>query len=193
MDLKERRAALKSLREATRLAELLSAVCAQYSVARRECHAVKYGPATKTITVYLKKSISRFHDRQGNEARVLAIDANANEQLIGQFFEVVWFTTIPADRRVEIFQCHSTRCSTTSIVSGCNTNPKCKREARKLERFIAQRAKQHRRLLVVGPQAITGNPKVRSVRSSRCRRMSPSRTSAPYGESTGGRTTTRSS
>ena len=165
MDLKERRAALKSLREATRLAELLSAVCAEYSVARRECHALKYRPATQTITVYLKKSISRFRDRQGNEARVLAIDANANEQLIGQFFEVAWFTTIPADRRVEVFQCHSTRCSTTSLVPGRNANPKCKREAKKrlkeLERFIAQRAKQHPRLLVVGPQAITGNRKVR--------------------------------
>jgi len=147
------------------LAELLHAVCAEYFVARRECHALKYRPATGTITVYLKKSISRFHDRQGNEARVLAIDANANEQLIGQFFEVVNLTTIPADRRVEVFQCHSTRCSTTSLVPGRNTNPKCKREARRrlkeLERFIAQRAKQHPRLLVVGPQSITGNRKVK--------------------------------
>jgi hypothetical protein len=165
MDLNDRRAALMRLREVTRLTELLNAVCAEYFVARRECHALKYCSVTQTITVYLKKSISRFHDRQGNEARVLAIDANANEQLIGQFFNVVTFTTIPADRQVEIFQCQSTRCSTTSLVPARNTNPKCKREASKrlkeLERFIAQRAKQHPRLLVVGPQAITGNRRLK--------------------------------
>ena len=162
---KQRRAALRRLQESTQLLELLNAVCAEYGYPRPESHALKYNSEGGKITVHLKKSISRFHDRERDESRVLIIDASADRQIIGQFFDVTDFTRIPAARRAQVIQCRSTRCSKTSLVPARNSDPKSKREARKrlkeVESFIAQRAKQHHRVLVVGPQEITGNAKAK--------------------------------
>jgi hypothetical protein len=165
MGLRERRAALQRLRESTQLAELLHAVCAEYHLAHPESHALKYNPKDETITVHLKKSISRFHDHEHNEAKVLVIDASADRQIVSQFFNVIDFIPIPAARQAYVTQCRSTRCSKTSLVPARNSDPTSKREAKKrlkeVEGFIARLAKQHFRLLVVGPQEITGNAKAK--------------------------------
>lgn len=162
---RERRVALKRLRESTQLVELLHAVCAEYGHPRPESHALKYNPKDETITVHLKKSISRFHDHEKNEAKVLVIDASADRQIVSQFFNVTDFIPIPAARQAHVIQCRSTRCSKTSLVPARNSDPTSKREAKKrlkeVQGFIARLAKQHLRLLVVGPQEITGNAKAK--------------------------------
>ena len=165
MNDKDRRLALQQLEQRNQLCRLLGAICHELGLGRPGFHGLKYCPETQTIAVHGKKSISRFHDQQGNEAEVLILDANANKQLINQFFEVGPFHAIQATRQVEVIQCRSTRCSTTSLVPKRNSDRKSKREAMKrlgeLEAMIARLAVQHRRLLVVGPQVITGNPKAK--------------------------------
>ena len=73
MGLKKRRAVLQRLRKCTEVAELLHAICTEYFLARPTSQALKYCPDTQTITVHVKKAISRFHDYEGNEAQVLII------------------------------------------------------------------------------------------------------------------------
>ena len=165
MNTTEQRAALKQLKQPNLLRKLLELVRRDYCAGRPASQAVQYCSDTQRIFGHNKKWLRRLHDRQGNEASVLIIDANADQELIGRFFDHVEFITIPAQRQAKVIQCHATRCSTTSLVPKKNKDPKSKRKARKrlreLEAYIARVAVQHPRVLVVGPQAITGNLKKR--------------------------------
>ena len=172
MSEKEQLAALQQRRQTNQLRKLLEVVWLESHVGRLKSHGIQYCPTTQKINVYGKKQIRRFAERRRpgdhdhHQSRVFVIDANADEQLIGQFFDDVVFWTIPAVRQAKVIQCRSTRCSTTSLVPKRNSDPKSKREAKKrlgeLNAFIARIARQHARVLVVGPQAITGNPKTKT-------------------------------
>ncbi len=163
MGLKQRLRALKLVKQRTDLYKLLDTVRRECFTGRHVSHGLTYCATTQIITVHTKKPIRRFHDRQGNEARVLLIDANASELLTSQFFENPIFHRVPASRRATVIQCKSTRCSTTSLVPAKNADPQSKRDAEQrladLNAFIARVAAQHERVLVIGPQEITGNAK----------------------------------
>ena len=165
-----RGAALQTTGKRKQIYELLTTLWRERLTLRKESHGLTYCAATQQITVHTKHLIfRRFQGRQsytskveGRRSRVLIIDANADQQLISQFFKITAFHQLQTVRQAEVIQCSSTRCSTTSLVATRNADPKSKREAKKrlhqVEKFIARLARQHPRLLVVGPQAITGNP-----------------------------------
>lgn len=170
MSPKARCAALQTTGKRNQISELLRTVWRDSVTCRQESHGLTYCAATQQITVHTMHPIfRRFQGRQsytskveGRRSRVLIIDANADQQLISQFFKITAFHQLQTARQAEVIQCSSTRCSTTSLVATCNADPKSKREAKKrlhqVEKFIARLARQHPLLLVVGPQAITGNP-----------------------------------
>lgn len=157
------RSMLAGLARRTQLRKLLDALAREAFAHRGQSHALSYDPVTQMITVHLKKSIRRFEDYQRNVARVLVIDANADEELIGQFLRVGTFARIRASRQARVIQCRSTRCSTTSLDPSRNADPTSRREAKQrlkeVGTMIARLAAQHSKVLVVGPQAIVGNPK----------------------------------
>ena len=165
MTRKARAAALQMTRQRSPLLKLLTSVRDELPSGRAESHGLTYSAGT--ITVHTKKRIRRFQERCPytskvlRESRVLIIDANADEQLVGQFFDVAEFSYLQTERHAKVTQCRSTRCSKTSLVPQLNDDPKSKLAAKKrlreLERFLGRLATQHPRVLVVGPQEITGN------------------------------------
>src|SRR5262249_14846670 len=133
---KARRAALIATAQRSQVLELLDTVRRELYTGRHESHGLTYCSDNQEITVHTKKPIRRFHGRWHDqcgvrrEARVLVIDANANEEVTGQLLDVTQFHTIPAMRQVELIQCASTRCATASLVPKRNADPKSKRAAR---------------------------------------------------------------
>jgi hypothetical protein len=163
----EQRAALRLLRQQTQLVSLLKAVHSELFTRRSGSHALKYRPGKDIIDVRTKARIHRFshRPRQGEsyDSRVLIIDASADEAILSEFFEISTFVEIQVQRQAEVIQCSSTRCSTTSIMPEKNGDPEDRQRAqerlRDIERLLYELAARHSRLLVVGPQAITGNPR----------------------------------
>lgn len=165
MGRQEQRKALRTLKPIMQVAKLLAVVLREGHVGRAESHGITYCADKQLITVHIKRAITRFQDEQQNQARVLVMDANADEKLIGQFFDIDTFHRIEAVRQAKVIQCRSTRCSKTSLVPKRNSDPRSKRAARKrlreLEAFISDIASKHKRVLVVGPQEITGNGRIK--------------------------------
>ena len=163
----QQRAGLTLLREQTQLISLLRAVHGELFTRRAVSHALKYYSAADTVNVRTKARIYRFSHRppQGEryDSKVLIIDASADEAILSQFFEIATFSRSHVQRKAEVIQCSSTRGSTTSITPEKNDDPHRRQEAQErlgeIERFLHELAAQHSRILVVGPQAITGNPR----------------------------------
>jgi hypothetical protein len=160
------RKALAPLQEAKQLAKILDAVTAR-RWDEADSRALTYDAGKGIFRVHIKKLITRFQERTfgapGRAAKILIIDGCANETIIRQWFTVGTFKSMETQRNARVIQCSSTRCSTTSLSPKRNTDPKSKRAARKrlrqLEAFIGRVAAERTNVLVVGPQAITGNPK----------------------------------
>ena len=163
----QQHAGLALLRQQTELINLLTAVRAELFTRRAASHALRYCGATDTVVVHTKARIRRFSHRppQGEryDSKVLIIDASADKAIVRQFFEVTAFCDPQVMRQAEVIQCGSTRCSTTSITperNGDLTSRKAAQErVRELEYLIQRLAERHPSVLVVGPQAITGNAK----------------------------------
>ncbi|MFO1199037.1 MAG: hypothetical protein U1E86_18920 [Burkholderiaceae bacterium] len=130
------------------------------------CHCLSWNPRKVAVTVHEHRRIQRFRGYASQqESDILVIDATANRTLIGRFVDVAQFEVLRAPRNATVVQCGSSRCSTTSLVPGRNDDPKGRSVAAKrrkeLEHFVGELAKRHRKVLVVGPQAITGNPRAK--------------------------------
>ena len=168
MSIPDQHAAVAQIRERTLLRTLLWTLIAEHG-RREDSQALTYDPVNQLIKVHIKKPMPRFHERTfgapGKSARVLIIDGSANELIIKQWFPDLRMTAIAAPRNARVVQCCTTRCSTTSLVPKRNTDPASKKAARKrlrqLQAFVLRTAGQFKKVLVVGPQAITGNPRAK--------------------------------
>lgn len=99
-----------------------------------------------------------------NEPPIIIIDANADLQLIRPWFPNATFQEIKVARHAYVIQCKSTRGSTTSLVPDKNRAPTSKKRAEDniegLQNLIERESESgKRKVLVVGPQSITGNSK----------------------------------
>lgn len=154
--------AARALGDTHRLRKLAHCVVQELWTERKDSHGLTYDPVTAEVTVHLRKRITRLSDpNPGLQPAVLVIDGSANPEIIGRFMRVARYSKHQATRRARVVQCISTRCSTTSLVPQKNRDAKSARAARmrlkQLEKFIAGLASRHARVLVVGPQTITGN------------------------------------
>lgn len=126
--------------------------------------------ADNSISVHRRLQITRF----GNDnpphwmnatptplPKIVILDANADQKIIGQFFNIEKFHTLRVQRQAHVTQCISTRGSTTSLTPSKNTDLKSKRAAVKrleeIQRLIDRKAQNGAKVLVVGPQIIVGN------------------------------------
>ena len=125
--------------------------------------SVKYNAATGDIVLQHRRSITRFDRADGTQPQIIILDASANPLLIEPFFQISQFLPIDLPRNAHVIQCHSTRCSTTSLVPAKNKDPKSIADATRrcadIEALIAKLARNGTKVLVVGPAAVVGNPK----------------------------------
>lgn len=154
----DQKAATDRLPRRKEILSLLEALENEIKVDRDESHSVTWVPDRQLIHVCYRHPITRFD----KDAKVLILDANADQTIIGQWFPGVTFVDIPASRNAFVIQCNDSRVSTTSLVPERNADPVSAERAegrlRDLEVLIAREAPDDRRVLVVGPQAVMGNP-----------------------------------
>lgn len=159
---------LTSIAQVNAVCDFLSAVLCRSVHTPDECLNVTLN-AQHEITVYRRLPIIRFLEpprkgvSQRKQSTILIIDANADREIIGQFFSVSEFIELATKRQARVIQCSSTRGATTSFVPAKNKDPKSKRAAQRrlndIQQFIDRLAGQGKKVLVVGPQVITGNTK----------------------------------
>ena len=122
------------------------------------CQAVQYNSTTGVIKIHHKKSITRFSET----TQIKNIDASANQIIIEAIFEKFRFTPLYAKRNAHVIQCHSTRCSTTSLIPERNSDPRSAQDAAKrledIQHLINVKSGNANKVLIVGPQAVVGNP-----------------------------------
>jgi hypothetical protein len=136
---------------------------------RKQSQAVTYDRNTAELGIHWRKPITRWDSPEHGVAKnsadpqISIIDASASREIISRFFEIASFHSIEAPRKAHVRQCFSTRCSTTSVVPRRNKAPRSRRDARRrlddINTLISRMAGGNRRVLVVGPQAVVGNPK----------------------------------
>ena len=137
---------------------LLRALQAEIKVSRPESHCVMWVPTKQLIQVCYRQPITRFD----TNTKALILDANADPGIIAQWFPGAEFVSIPADRNVFVIQCKDSRVSTISLAPHPQSTPdfvgRAKKRLGELDKLIAREAGGGRKVLVVGPQAVTGNP-----------------------------------
>jgi len=157
---------LRALRETGRLRArldlLMDILAAELATARTESHGVTFDRNEQILSLHYRKPITRFRSSAG-EPEILMIDANADAELIRAWFPEVTFKDIRVERKAHVIQCSSSRGSTTSFVPGKNKDPdSAERAAARLgglQNLIDSESDGgKKKVLVVGPQAITGNP-----------------------------------
>lgn len=169
MGASEQKRALPQLRERSLLKALFHIVFVEMGHGRRGSQGILYSAESQMVKVHITKRIVRFDERTygppGKVARLIHIDGSADDRIIQQWFPGARTTRISAPRNARVVQVSSTRCSTTSLSPRRNSDASSKKVARRrlrqLEAFIARKAVQHPKVLVVGPQEITGNPKTK--------------------------------
>jgi hypothetical protein len=145
-----------------RLDVLLTILADELATSRGISHGVTYDPIGRKVRLHYRKPITRFQF-EGHEPTILLIDANADPELIQAWFPVITNKDIQVQRNAYVVQCSSVVGSTISFVPWKNkdvtSKEKAKRNLAGLEELISFEAKNGKaKVLVVGPQAITGNP-----------------------------------
>ena len=134
---------------------------------RHQPQSIDVDHATGQITLHHRKSITRFTGQPLAEGpapvpQIVLLDASASLVVAKKFFPDVAFQELPLERDAHVIQCVSTRCSTTSLVPGKNTDKKSKADARRklndIQTLLDRLAAEGRRVLIVGPSAVVGNP-----------------------------------
>lgn len=119
------------------------------------------------ITLHHKRNISRFDRDDGSQPKIFILDASASRAVIEPFFTIGKFTAIETPRNARVIQCHSTRCSTTSMVPSRNSDPQSRIDATRrlveVQALIGKLAANGTKILVVGPVAVVGNPKTNAL------------------------------
>lgn len=154
---KKQLSAIKGLAIRPRIRELLETLQVELAAGRSVSHAFTLNHQQRAVRVHRRLPITRF----GKGSDVVMLDADADPLIVRQWFPDATVVPIPAGRNAYVVQCTSTRCSTTSLVPERNADPKSKayaeRRLKDVQALIERKAKAGKKVLVVGPQAITGN------------------------------------
>lgn len=148
---------IKALPNKNHVSRLLDILEAELKTERSDVHGVTFNAETSTIRLHYRKSITRFTSTKGGVFRntpVLAIDADLNKEVHNEFFPNTEFFRLDVERNCTVTQVYSTRCSKFKIIAD---NEAGKRTRRDIQRLINKEC-QDKKVLVVGPQSITGNP-----------------------------------
>lgn len=158
-------AVIPRMREAAAIERLIAV--AWGCVLARSSQAIYYDAQKACIQTHRGLPIRHLQDWQppGSFAarpapRVLIIDRSASPLIVSQWFRIGKEIPIAAERNAHVIQCVSSRCATTSLLPERNTDPTskkmAKRRLRDVQTFINHLAAEHRSVLVIGPQALTG-------------------------------------
>ena len=152
---------LKTFTSFAAVRTLLAHLKAELTV-RSVLQAVDFNALNGEIVIHVRHKITRFKRVKGRQPQIIILDASASRQVIEQYFQIENFHAQSVARNSYVIQCQSTRCSTTSLAPHRNKHPKSIQEAQrrldKLNDLIKRMCTDHRRVLVVGPGAIVGNP-----------------------------------
>ncbi len=149
--------------ERPRVDLLLQILATELATSRTESHGVSYDEKRDAIRLHYRKPIARFQYPDGRPIIVI-IDANANPDLLRGWFSDIAFEEFPAGRNAYVVQCSTSRGSTVSFAPWDKSHAESKARAKKnvagLNELIRHEAQLGaKKVLVVGPQKICGNPK----------------------------------
>ena len=131
---------------------------------KKTLQSVDFDPKTGKITVHHRRDITRFRPQSSQHAppEIFLLDATASKEITEAFFPGATFHEFRARRNAYVVQCRSSRCSKRSINPQVHTDPKSKADAvhrlGEIQQLIDELSRDGKKLLVVGPSAITGNP-----------------------------------
>ena len=140
---------------------LIEVLAAELKTSRSESHGITFDHQAQVLRVHYRKPITRF--RSGNaEPDIVLIDANADIDLIRPWFPAASFHEITVARNAHVIQCVSTRGSTSAFVPNKHKDDYSKKWAGRnlegLQELIDRESQDSsKKLLIVGPQAVTGN------------------------------------
>lgn len=141
---------------------LLEHLAAELNV-RADSQSIDYDPSNGEIIIHHRRPITRFNRDDSTQPGIYILDASASIKIIERFFTIGKIVKIETERNAHIIQCHSTRCSTTSLVPARNKVKQSKKDAQcrldDIQLLIARQSAGDNRVLVVGPSAIVGNPR----------------------------------
>ena len=140
---------------------VLKILAAELATARSQSHGIVFDSQKQILRLQCRKPITRFCFAQG-EPQILILDANADPELIRQWFPEAAFEEIRVERNAYVTQCSSIRGSTVSFVPEKNADPdsaaRAERNIAAVQELIDRESEGGRKsVLVVGPQVLTGN------------------------------------
>jgi len=147
--------AAKALPEKSNIGKFLEVLRTELSTGRDKAHGIRVNKDNNGFRLCYRRPISRFvsaGEQAAKKTPVLAIDADLNEQVHGQFFSDFEYHEIKVKRKSRVIQCHSTKCSKNSLLDK-EIGAGKRAEVQK----IIDRVTKDKAALVVGAQAITGN------------------------------------
>jgi hypothetical protein len=131
---------------------------------KKTLQSVDFDAASGQITVHHRRDITRFRPQssQHSPPKIYLLDATASKEVTEVFFPRAAFHEIRVRRKAHVVQCRSSKCSKRSINPGAHTDPQGKLKAAhrlgEVQQLINELSRDGKKLLVVGPTAITGNP-----------------------------------
>lgn len=126
--------------------------------------SVDYEKSTGLITVHHRRDITRFKptSKKDKAPDIYLLDATADRKISEVFFPGAKFKEFRLERNAFIVQCRSTVCSTASFDPTRHSSPdsiaKAVHKLSELQQLIDELSLDNKKVLVVGPTAITGNP-----------------------------------
>lgn len=157
----QHRAVLASFTSFGRVRVLLQNLAATLQV-RSTSQSVLYDAASGELVVQHRRPIKRFDRKDGSQPKIVLLDAGASKLIVEQFFDVDGLLDIAIRRKAYVLQCSSVRCSKTSLVPALNSDAQSKADAsrrlREIDELIIRESAGGKKVLVVGPAAVVGNP-----------------------------------
>jgi len=152
----------KDGRARVRVDILVEVLIAELKSSRSASHGITFDAAKQILRVHYRKPITRFVTGK-DEPTIVIIDANADIELIRPWFPDARSEKIVATRNAHVTQCLSTRGSSSSFLPDKHTHAGSRRWAESnldgLQALIDREClSDAMKWLIVGPQAVTGNP-----------------------------------
>jgi len=130
---------------------------------KQTIQSLDFDPTSGMITVHHRRELTRFTHRSKLRMPpdIFLLDATASRPITEHIFPEQEFVEFQAKRKAYVVQCRSSKCSTRSLDPSTRTTAQGVAEATErlaeLQQLIDELSRNGRRLLVVGPAAITGN------------------------------------
>jgi hypothetical protein len=127
--------------------------------------SVDFDADTGQITVHHRNDITRFKPKSTihQPPQIYLLDATASREITEIFFPEADYVEYRARRNACVVQCRSSKVSKRSINPDAHIDSKAKSDAAQrlteIQKLINELSSNGKKLLVVGPTAIAGNPK----------------------------------